>query len=152
VYRKVPALESSSRAASVSFARKRTGDVQITWESEAWQEKRDLGEEMEIVYPSRSVLAEPHVAVVDRVAERNGTADLAAAYVEFLYRPEAQRVIAEQALRPARPAGVPADLLARLHDIPHLLRVDELIPGGWPAAQKQFFADGALFDRVYTDR
>ena len=152
LYRKVPALESSSRAAGVSFARKRAGDVHVTWESEAWQEKRDLGEDMAIVYPTRSVLAEPHVAVVDRVAERNGTAELAAAYVEFLYTPAAQRAIAEQALRPARPDGVPADLLARLQPIPHLHRVGELIPGGWPAAQKQFFADGGLFDRVYTDR
>lgn len=152
LYRKVPALESSSRAASVSFARKRMGDVQVTWESEAWQEKRELGDGMEIVYPTRSVLAEPHVAVVDRVAHRNGTSELARAYIEFLYTPAAQRAIAEQALRPARPEGIPADVLARLQPISHLRRVGELIPGGWPAAQKLFFADGGLFDRVYTDR
>jgi sulfate/thiosulfate transport system substrate-binding protein len=152
VYRKVPALESSSRAASVSFVRKRMGDVQVTWESEAWQEKRELGDEMEIVYPTRSVLAEPHVAVVDRVAERNGNAELARAYLDFLYKPAAQQVIAEQAFRPARPDGVPAEQLARLQTIPHLRRVGELIPGGWPVAQRQFFADGGLFDRVYTSR
>ena len=153
VYRKVPALESSSRAASVSFVRKRMGDVQVTWESEAWQERRELGDDMEIVYPSRSVLAEPHVAVVDRVAERNGTAELARAYLEFLVR-ACGRASHRRAVPPPGPARRRARGVARAAasdpELAPRRRADPRRLAG--SAGEQFFADGGLFDRVYTGR
>lgn len=147
VFRRVPTLETSSRAATVTFARKRIGDVQLTWENEAQLEARESAGELEVVYPAVSLRAEPHVAVVDANARRNGTVGLAEAYLRFLYTPAAQDVFAENFFRPTTPAAE-AKHAARFPAV-RRVTVDEVSPGGWPAAQKQFFADGGLFDRVY---
>jgi sulfate transport system substrate-binding protein len=149
VYQRVPALETSSRAATVTFARKQIGDVHLTWENEAHLEVREAKGELEIVYPPRSILAEPHVAVVAANARRNGTAALAEAYVRFLYDPAAQDVIAGEFYRPSTPEAA-----ARHRDRfwpMELFTVRQVAPGGWGEAQKAFFADGGVFDRVYTD-
>jgi sulfate/thiosulfate-binding protein len=145
VYGRVKSLESSSRAATVTFARKGLGGVHLTWENEAYLQVRESNGQLEIVHPTRSVLAEPHVAIVDRNAERNGTTELAEAYLRFLYEPAAQQVIAEQAYRPIiSQAAAPFPALK-------LFTVRDVTPGGWDEAQARFFADGGVFDRVYTN-
>jgi sulfate transport system substrate-binding protein len=147
VFGKVKSLESSSRAATVTFARKGQGAVHITWENEARLEAEEAKGELEVVYPSRSILAAPPVAVVDANVARNGTADLAAEYLRFLYDPVAQDVIAGEFYRPATPQAA-AKHTARF---PDLTRFDvDPVFGGWDEAQKRFFADGGVFDRVYT--
>lgn len=147
VYRKVPALESSSRVATVTFARKQIGDVHLTWENEAWLEQREMKGELEIVYPARSILAEPHVAIVDANVERNGTRAVAEAYLNFLYASPSQDAIAENYYRPTTPAAAArhAEKFGNLDRFP----IASVLPGGWPEAQKRFFDDGALFDRVF---
>lgn len=147
VYRKVPALESSSRVATVTFARKQIGDVHLTWENEAWLEQREMKGDLEIVYPSRSILAEPHVAVVDANVERNGTRDIAEAYLNFLYASPSQDVIAENYYRPSKPdaAARHAEKFGKVDRF----TITKVLPGGWPEAQKRFFEDGALFDQVF---
>lgn len=144
LYRRVPVLESSSRAATQTFAKKRLGDVHITWESEAMLEMAELRGQVEIVYPPTSIRAEPHVAVVDANARRNGTEELAREYLEFLYTPQVQDVIAEYGFRPASGAAA-----GRFRPI-ELFGVADVIAGGWPAAQPAFFNDGAAFDRAYA--
>jgi sulfate transport system substrate-binding protein len=148
LFRRVPVLESGSRSATNTFARKLIGDVNLTWENEAWLEMREFGDRLDIVYPKRTMRGEPHVAVVDAVARRNGTTDLAGAYVNFLYEDEIQEVIAENYYRPAAPA-----VLARHADRfgnTQLFGVTDVVAGGWDEAQERFFADGGAFDRVYT--
>jgi len=148
LFRRVPVLESGSRAATNTFARKLIGDVNLTWENEAWLEMREFGDRLELVYPKRTIRGEPHVAVVDAVARRNGTTDLAEAYVNFLYEDEVQEVIAQNYYRPTTPAA-----LARHADrfgSSHLFAVTDVVPGGWDEAQRRFFADGGAFDRVYV--
>jgi sulfate transport system substrate-binding protein len=144
VYGRVKSLESSSRAATVTFARKGLGGVHLTWENEAYLQVRESKGQLEIVHPTRSVLAEPRVAVVDRVVERNGRAELAEEYLRFLYEPAAQEVIAEEYYRP-----VNLDSAGRFPPL-QLFRLRDVVPGGWDEAQHRFFADGGVFDRVYT--
>jgi sulfate transport system substrate-binding protein len=149
LYRRVPVLDSGARGATVTFARKGIGDVHLTWENEARLEERELKGEVEIVYPPLSVRAEPHVAVVDANARHKGTADAARAYLEFLYTPAAQELIAATHYRPADP-----DLLARHADRlqpVELFRVTDprLGLGNWDRVQRDFFAEGGLFDQVY---
>ena len=149
VYRRVPALESSSRAAAVTFARKQIGDVHLTWENEAYLEMKEARVGLEIVYPPRSILAEPHVAVVDANARRQGTTALAEAYLRSLYEPAAQDVIADEHYRPSTPeaAAKHADRFGAVERFD----IGQVISGGWPEAQAKFFDDGGVFDRVYTN-
>jgi sulfate transport system substrate-binding protein len=149
VYRRVPALESSSRAATVTFARKQIGDVHLTWENEAHLEVKEARGGLEIVHPPRSILAEPHVAVVDANARRQGTAELAEAYLRLLYDPAAQDVIAEEYYRPSTPEA--AKKHAGRFVTVERFSVEQVVRGGWPEAQAKFFTDGGVFDRVYTD-
>lgn len=147
VYRRVPALESSSRAATVTFARKQIGDVHLTWENEAHLEVKESKGNLEIVHPVMSILAEPHVAVVDANTRRRGTGDLAESYIRFLYQSAAQDVIAEEYYRPSTPEA--AKKHADRFGMIERFAIDQVIPGGWIEAQKKFFADGGVFDRVY---
>ena len=150
VYGKVRSLEQSSRAATVTFARKQLGGVHITWENEARLEVGESGGQLEIVYPSRSIRAEPCVAVVTQNANRNGTAELAEKYLKFLYSPAAQAVIAKEHYRPTTPEAVAehAKNFGRLELFP----VEKILAGGWTEANERFFADGGLFDRIYESR
>ncbi|HUR54152.1 MAG TPA: sulfate ABC transporter substrate-binding protein [Gemmataceae bacterium] len=138
--RRVPVLDSGARSATVTFARKNIGDVHLTWENEAHLEERELKGELEVITPKISVMAEPHVAVVDANAARRGTAEVAKEYLEYLYTPDAQAVVAESHYRTGPPS-------------PTLFRPTALTWGGkpadWPTLHKQFFAEGGLFDQVY---
>ena len=160
VFGRVPVLDPSARGATMTFAQKGIGDVHLTWENEAHLEVQEAGGELEIVYPKRagddkplSVLAEPHVAVVDRVVDRKGSRAAAEAYLRFLFTPEAQEVIARHHHRPSDPAVFERwrrkpDGTGRFPDM-DLRRATTLVPGGaWDEVQKRFFAEGGVFDRI----
>ena len=145
LYQHTPVLDNGARGATTTFAQKKIGDVHITWENEAHLETAETPGELEIVYPSRSIRAEPFVAVVDANVERKGTRAAAEAYLKFLYTPEAQHILAKHYYRPIDDS-VRKQYTAALPDI-------ELFPvtavaADWEDAQKKFFANGAIFDRI----
>ncbi len=146
LYRQAPVLDSGARGATTTFAQKQIGDVHLTWENEAHLEVQESAGQLEIVYPALSVRAEPHVAVVDANVRRKGTEEAANAYLRFLYTPEAQETIARHFYRPSD-AAILKRHAALLPDI-SLFPVTVVAPG-WDKAQEKFFADGALFDRIY---
>lgn len=149
LYANVPVLDSGARGATTTFAERGIGDVLVAWENEAFLAKKELGAgEFEIVIPSISILAEPPVAVIDGNAQRHGTAELAAAYLRYLYTPEGQEIIARNHYRPRDP-NVAAKYAATFPTL-KLATIDKDF-GGWRAAQARFFADGALFDRIFAD-
>jgi sulfate/thiosulfate transport system substrate-binding protein len=146
LYANVPVLDSGARGSTTTFVERGIGDVLIAWENEALMSIKQFGpDKFELVAPSVSVLAEPPVAVVDRVVERHGTAEVAKAYLEYLYTPEGQEVVARNFYRPRDPA-VTAKYKSQFPSLP-LLTVDEQF-GGWTKAQKTFFADGGIFDQI----
>lgn len=144
-----PVLDTAARAATLTFSQKRIGDVHLTWENEAHLEVQEAGGTLEIVYPPISVLAEPHVAVVDANVRRKGTAALAKSYLDFLYTEEAQEIIARHHHRPTSPA-VWARHKERFPPL-ELFRVTAIAPT-WDDLQQRFFAEGALFDRIQARR
>jgi sulfate transport system substrate-binding protein len=148
LYKRVPVLDTGARGSTITFVERGVGDVLITWESEALLVSRRMGRDrVEVVVPSASILCEPPVAVVDRVVAKRGTEALAHAYLEFLYTDEAQELVAAAGFRPRAEA-----VLARHRDdFPplELHTVDELF-GGWAKAQATHFADGGIFDHIYT--
>ncbi len=148
VLRNVPILDSGARAATVNFAERGLGDVLITWENEAILATRELGaDRFEIVIPSISIRAEPPVAVLDKIVDRRGTRQAAEAYLRFLYTPEAQEMIARNGYRPVDPV-VAARHAARFPTM-RLFEIDRNF-GGWKKAHATFFADDAIFDRIYA--
>jgi sulfate transport system substrate-binding protein len=143
----VPVLDTGARGATVSFAQKGIGDVLLTWENEAWLAQDEFGKDkFDIVYPPLSVLAEPPVAVVDKVVDARGTRKVAEAYLKFLYTKEAQDTIGLLHYRP-RDAETLAKYKSTLPPIA-LFTIDETF-GGWEKAQKAYFADGGVFDQIY---
>jgi len=147
LYRNVPVLDSGARGSTTTFVQRGIGDVLLAWENEAHLAIRESGPgSFDIVYPSVSILAEPPVAVVDKVAAAHGTAAIATAYLEFLYTPEAQEIIARNFYRP-RDAAVAARYSAQFGNIPTLVSIADF--GGWTQASAAHFADGASFDRIY---
>jgi sulfate transport system substrate-binding protein len=143
----VPVLDTGARGATVTFAQKQLGDVLLNWENELWLAQDEFGKDkFEIVYPSRSILAEPPVAVVDEVVDKKGTRDVAEAYLKFLYTSEAQDTAAQHHYRP-RDVEVFPKYSAELPPIP-LFTIDEIF-GGWEKAHARFFAEGAMFDQIY---
>lgn len=147
LYRNVPVLDTGARGATSTFAQKQIGDVHLTWENEAHLEVQETGHELELVYPSLSILAEPHVCVVDANVDRKGTRAVAEAYLKFLYTAPGQETIAAHFYRPMDVA-----VLAR-----HARRFPRIelfsiakIASGWDDAQAKFFAEGALFDSIYA--
>jgi sulfate/thiosulfate transport system substrate-binding protein len=146
VYRNVPVLDTGARAALTTFGQRGIGDVMVAWENEAILAVERFGKgKLEIVTPSVSILAEPPVAVVDKVAIRRGTADVARAYLEFLYTPTGQEIIAKHHYRPRDPAV--AKRYAAQFPPMQLATIDDF--GGWPQAQATHFAEGGVFDRIY---
>jgi len=146
IYKNAPVLDTGARGSTTTFVERGIGDVLIAWENEARLAVEQLGKgELEIVVPSVSVRAEPPVAVVDVVARRKGTSSVATAYLEYLYSPEAQELIAKHYYRP----GVAAVAAKHASEFPstRLIAIDEF--GGWKAAQAKFFADGGVFDQIY---
>jgi len=150
LFANVPVLDAGARGATTTFAERGIGDVLITWENEALLAIKELGaDRFEIVAPSLSILAEPPVAVVDKVAQKHGTTALAQAYLEYLYAPAGQELAAKHFYRP-RNATVAAKYAARFPRIA-LITIDEVF-GGWAKAQRTHFADGGVFDRIYVNR
>jgi sulfate/thiosulfate transport system substrate-binding protein len=139
----VPVLDTGARAATTTFLERRMGDVLISWENEAHLVLAQSSG-FEIVVPSRSILAEPPVATVDRYTDRHGTAELAKAYLEFLYTEEGQRIISRHHYRPRDPRAAAVTGLPQLE----LFSIDAF--GGWSAAHATHFADGGTFDQIYA--
>lgn len=147
LYKNVPVLDSGARGATVTFVERGIGDVAISWENEAFLATNELGKgQFEIVSPSLSILAEPPVAVVEKVAARRGTTKVAEAYLNYLYSEEGQEIAARNYYRP-RSETVAAKHASTFPKIP-LFTINELF-GGWQKAQKTHFADGGTFDQIY---
>ena len=147
IFKNAPVLDAGSRGATVSFAQRGLGDVLIAWENEAFLASEEFGrDKFDIVVPSLSVLCEPPVAVVDANVDQKGTRKEAEAYLQFLYSPAGQKIIAHDFYRPVHPESAdPADL-ARFPKL-DLLTIDKDF-GGWGKAQATFFADGGVFDQI----
>lgn len=150
LYRNAGVLDSGSRGATTSFVQRGLGDVLIAWENEAFLAQKEFGtDKFEIVVPSASILAEPPVALVDKVADKHGTRKLADAYLHFLYTKQGQEIAARNFYRPRSPQ-VPAALTAKFPKL-KLYSVDGEF-GGWQSAQKTHFADGGVFDSIYQPK
>ena len=148
LYANVPVLDSGARGSTTTFAERGIGDVLLAWENEAFLAQKELGEgKFEILVPSISVLAEPSVAVLDGNAKRHGTEKVAEAYLQYLYTPEAQEIIAQNYYRPIDPK-VQAKYASTFPKL-NLVTIDGAF-GGWQAAQKRFFDDGGVFDAIYA--
>lgn len=148
LYGNVPVLDSGARGSTVTFSERGIGDVLITWENEAYLVKKEFGEDkFDVVFPSQSILAEPPVTVVDKNVEKHGTRAVAQAYLEYLYSPEGQEIAAKNFYRPtdARVAKKYAKQFPKLK----LITIDQVF-GGWGKAQKEHFADGGVFDQIYS--
>jgi sulfate/thiosulfate-binding protein len=146
LYKNVPVLDSGARGATTTFVQRRIGDVLLAWENEAYLAVKETNDAVEIVVPSLCILAEPPVAVVDRVVDRKGTRAVAEAYLQHLYSPEGQEIVAKHFYRP-RSADVAAKFAGTFAPV-SLFTIDEAF-GGWQAAQKTHFADGGTFDQIY---
>ena len=147
LFRNVPVLDSGARGATTTFVERGIGDVLLAWENEALLAIRELGpEKFDIVAPSLSILAEPPVAVVDKVVDRKGTRSLAQAYLQFLYTDEGQALAGKHYYRPTSPKI--AERFAAQFPKLKLLTVDKDF-GGWQVAQKTHFNDGGTFDQIY---
>ena len=147
LYRQTPVLETGARGATTTFAQRGIGDVHLTWENEAHLEVQESGGELEIIYPPKSIRAEPYVAVVDANAERKGTRTVAEAYLKFLYTDAGQEIIARHFYRPIND-GVFAKHKENFPAI-DLFPITAVAPS-WDAAHQKFFADGGVFDAIYT--
>jgi sulfate/thiosulfate transport system substrate-binding protein len=148
LYKNVPVLDSGARGATTTFVQRGIGDVLLAWENEAFLAINELGKDkFEIVVPSVSILAEPPVAVVDKVAEKHATAAVAKAYLEYLYSEEGQEIAAKHYYRPRLKAV--ADRHANHFPKLTLFTIDELF-GGWHRAQKRHFDDEGIFDQMYA--
>ncbi len=139
LYANVPVFDTGARGATTTFAQRGIGDVFLSWENEAYLAKESLGKDaFEIIVPSISILAEPPVAVVDKVANKKGTLEVSREYLNYLYSPEAQKLIAKHHYRPVDGSG----------DFAKLPLVTVADFGGWSEAQKKHFDDGGIFDQA----
>jgi sulfate/thiosulfate-binding protein len=147
IYRNTSVLDPGARGATITFTQRGIGDVLIAWENEAFLALQEFGrEEFEIVTPSLSILAEPPVALIDGNVDVKGTRKQAEAYLEYLYKPKAQAIVAKNYFRPTDPSAADKEDLARFPKL-DLITVDGAF-GGWNKAQATHFADGGVFDRI----
>jgi sulfate transport system substrate-binding protein len=146
LYKHVPVLDTGARGSTTTFTKRGIGDVLLSWENEAHLALKESPGQYEIVYPSRSILAEPPVAVVDKNVDRHKTRAAAEAFVKFLYSPQAQEIEAKDFYRP-RNQEILAKYKSQFPSIP-LATVDADF-GGWPKAQTTHFGDGGVFDQIY---
>ena len=147
IYKNAPVLDSGARGSTITFAEREIGDVLITWENEAYLTLKEFGaDNFEIIAPSTSILAEPPVSIVDTVTARHGTKSVANAYLEYLFSPVGQELAAKHHYRP-RDKAILAKHAGEFANI-QLFTIDEVF-GGWDKAQKKFFADGGIFDKIY---
>jgi sulfate transport system substrate-binding protein len=145
VYKNAPVLDTGARASLTTFAQRGLGDVFVSWENEAFLAIKEFGaDKFEIVVPTVSILAEPSVAVVDKVAEKHGTRVVAEEYLKFLYTKEGQEIIAKNYYRPRDPQ------VAAKYDkvFPKLTLTTIKDFGGWTRAQQVHFGDGGIFDQL----
>src|SRR4051812_39206406 len=147
LYRNVPVLDAGARGSTTTFVERGIGDVLIAWENEAPLAVKELGpDKFEIVVPSSTILAEPPVAVVDKIANKHGTREVAQAYLEYLYTDAGQEIAAKHFYRP-RNAAIAAKYQSQFPSV-KLVTVDEAF-GGWKKAHAAHFADGGTFDQIY---
>lgn len=147
LYKNVPVLDSGARGATVTFAERGIGDVLLTWENEAYLAVKEFGaDKFDIISPSVSILAEPPVAVVDKVVDKRGTRKVAEAYLNYLYTDQAQDIIGKNYYRPTTEKAL-KKYSAQFAKI-KLFTIDDTF-GGWSKAQKTHFADGGVFDQIY---
>jgi sulfate transport system substrate-binding protein len=147
IYRNVPVLDSGARGSTTTFVERGIGDVLLAWENEAFLAVKELGpEKVDIVVPSISILAEPPVTLVDKVADKHGTRKVAQAYLEYLYSEEGQDIAGRNFYRPTDPK-IAAKYANRFPKV-SLFRIDDVF-GGWQKAQRTHFADGGVFDQIY---
>jgi sulfate transport system substrate-binding protein len=147
LFKHVPVLDSGARGATTTFAQRGVGDVLLSWENEAYLALKEFGaDKFEIVNPAVSILAEPPVAVVDKVVDKRGTRPVAEAYLKYLYSPEGQDIAGKNYYRP-RNAEAAAKWAKNFAPI-KLFTIDEKF-GGWTKAQKTHFDDGGVFDSIY---
>jgi sulfate/thiosulfate transport system substrate-binding protein len=149
LFKHVPVLDTGARGATTTFVQRKIGDVLLTWENEALLAIKELGpDEVEIVVPSVSILAEPPVAVLDKNAEAHGAKEVATAYLEYLYSPVGQKIVAKHYYRPSEPEYVDKEVLKQFPEVT-LFSVKDVF-GSWKEAQAKHFADGGVFDQIYT--
>ena len=149
LYRRVPVQDTGARAATNTFVQRGIGDVLLAWENEALLAANEMGADaFDIVRPSVSVLAEPPVALMDSVVDRKGTRAVAEAYLDFLYAPEGQDIVARNFFRPTR-CGDRASATPSSFPPMRLFTVDQVF-GGWAKAQAEHFADGGIYDRLFA--
>ena len=150
IFKNVKVLDSGARGSTTTFVERGLGDVLIAWENEAYLSVKELGpDKFDIVTPSISILAEPSVAVVDKVVDKRGTRKVAQAYLDYLYTPIGQEIAARNYYRP-RNKEVAARYAGQFAKV-KLFTIDQVF-GGWDKAQKVFFADGGVFDQVVTSK
>ena len=150
LYRNVPVLDAGARGSTTTFVERGIGDVLLAWENEAILAIRELGpEKFEIVAPSLTILAEPTVAVVEKVARKHGTYEVAKAYLDYLYTDAGQEIAAKHFYRP-RNAAIAAKYAAQFPTVT-TFTIDEAF-GGWQKAQSTHFADGGTFDQIYLQK
>ncbi|WP_437760887.1 sulfate ABC transporter substrate-binding protein [Sorangium sp. So ce1389] len=149
LYKNVPVLDTGARGSTTTFVERGIGDVLIAWENEALLAVKQAGKEkFEVVVPSLSILAEPPVAVVDKVVDKRGTRPVAEAYLNFLYTEEGQRIAVKHFYRPRDPAILAAAESQGVFQKVALFSIDEVF-GGWQKAQKTHFSDSGVFDQIY---
>ena len=148
LFKNVPVLDAGGRGATTTFIQRNIGDVLVTFENEAEMIAKEFGRgQFEVVYPSQTILAEPPVAIVDKVVDKRGSRALAQAYLDFLYSPAGQEIAAQNYLRP-RDAGVAKKYAAQFPAV-RTFSVDEVF-GGWTKAQAVHFNDGGEFDKIFA--
>lgn len=150
IYKNVKVLDSGARGSLTTFTERGIGDVLISWENEAYLSIKELGpDKFDIVTPSLSILAEPSVAVVDKVVDKRGTRKVATAYLEYLYSPIGQEIAARHYYRP-RNKEIAAKYSGNFAKV-KLFTIDQVF-GGWDKAQKTYFGDGGVFDQIITKK
>lgn len=148
VFGNVPVLDTGARGSTISFAQRNQGDVLVAWENEAWLLEKEFGAKFDVVVPSVSILAEPAVAVVDKVVDRKGTRAVAEAYLQYLYSEEGQDIAGRHFYRPAASQKAQAKYARQFPKL-NLFSVDQAF-GGWEQATRAHFADNASFDQIYA--
>ncbi|MDQ0511498.1 sulfate ABC transporter substrate-binding protein [Ancylobacter amanitiformis] len=150
LYKNVPVLDTGARGSTVTFTERGVGDVLLAWENEAFLSKKEFGDDrFDIVVPSLSILAEPPVAVVDKVVDKKGTRAVAEEYLKFLYTKDGQKLAAENFYRPRDPEI--AKQYAKVFPKIDLVTIDDPAFGGWRKAQATHFNDGGVFDQIYSN-
>ncbi|KMT20956.1 sulfate ABC transporter substrate-binding protein [Clostridium cylindrosporum] len=149
LYKNVPVLDSGARGSTTTFIERGVGDVLIAWENEAYLVQKEMGDKFDIVNPSISILTEPPVAVVDKVAEKKGTKKIATEYLKYLYSDEGQEIAAKNFYRPVN------EKIAKKYEKQFgnisLFTINKVF-GGWNNAQKKHFNDNGVFDQIYTNK